>query len=30
MMLDFFALWQDADPDVPLLVEAGKTCAALK
>jgi serine/threonine protein kinase/tetratricopeptide (TPR) repeat protein len=26
---DFFALWKDADPDVPLLVEAKKEYAAL-
>ena len=27
---DFFALWKDADPDVPILVEARKEHAALK
>jgi tetratricopeptide (TPR) repeat protein len=26
---DFFALWKDADPDVPLLIEARKEYAAL-
>jgi len=25
----FFALWKDADPDVPILVEAKRECAAL-
>jgi eukaryotic-like serine/threonine-protein kinase len=27
---DFFALWKDADPDVPILLEARKEYAALK
>ncbi len=27
---DFFALWKDADPDIPILVEAKKEYAALK
>lgn len=27
---DFFALWKDADPDVPILSEAKKAYAALK
>jgi hypothetical protein len=26
---DFFNIWQDADPDVPILVEALKNYAAL-
>ena len=26
----FFAFWKDADPDIPLLLQAGKEYAALK
>jgi len=26
---DFFALWKDADPDVPILIQARKEYAAL-
>jgi hypothetical protein len=26
---DFFALWKDADPDVPTLIQARQECAAL-
>ena len=26
----FFALWKDADPDIPLLLDAHKEYAALK
>ena len=26
---DFFTLWKDADPDIPLLIEARKEYAAL-
>ena len=27
---DFFALWKDADPDIPILIEAKKEYAGLK
>ena len=27
---EFFALWKDADPDIPVLIEARKEYAALK
>ena len=27
---DFFALWQDADQDLPILIEAKKDYAALR
>ena len=27
---EFFALWKDADPDIPILIEARKEFAALK
>jgi hypothetical protein len=27
---DFLAVWKDADPDIPILIEARKEYAALK
>ena len=27
---DFFALWKDADPDIPILKEAEAECAKLR
>jgi hypothetical protein len=27
---DFFTLWKDADPDIPILKEANEECAKLQ
>jgi hypothetical protein len=27
---DFFALWKDADPDIPILIAAKSECAKLQ